>query len=222
MPQATQEQQVDEDLPPWQHEPLPDLAAYEADDWPVENEPADTFEYASESGLSDVEPLVEIEPERQELEPSTETSLPTEQDSGNLSSSVSASTDVYLEKKSWWEQLIDTLGFDALKRQLALDCILQPVGDGYQLLVPERTKHLATESNLQELTSRIHGYVGLNTPIELVFQSELVDETPRQAQDRRTEERQQHAVQSIINDPVVKELQQLFDATLDQDTIKPS
>ncbi|MBD1388593.1 DNA polymerase III subunit gamma/tau [Neiella sp. HB171785] len=123
--------------------------------------------------------------------------------------------------KSWWEQLIDTLGFDALKRQLALDCVLEPVADGYCLRVPTKAKHLATDANISILLERIHSYVGLSTVIEVVHEASIDSETPRQAQGRRAEERQKEAEQTIANDPIVRQLQDTFDATVDQDTIRP-
>ncbi|MBW8190196.1 DNA polymerase III subunit gamma/tau [Neiella marina] len=123
--------------------------------------------------------------------------------------------------KSWWEQLIDTLGFDALKRQLALDCVLEPSGQGYVLQVPEKARHLATDVNLTILLERIHSYVGLNTPIDIEHEASIEAETPRQAQGRRAEERQRDAEITIANDPIVKQLQQTFDAVVDEDTIKP-
>ena len=204
--------QTPTDLPPWQSDELPDIAGYENMAPVAESDGYDTFQ--------PVEPV----PNSEQSEPETKAEPVTAEDVP-VTPVFDPSIDIskpYQDRKEWWEKLIDTLGFDALKRQLALDCVLVPAGEGYQLQVPAKAKHLATENNLSLLQDKIRGYVGLSTAIDVVLQAEIETETPREALGRRSEERQQHAIATIHQDPVVKELQQTFDATIDQDTIKPS
>ncbi|MCM2679834.1 DNA polymerase III subunit gamma/tau [Echinimonas agarilytica] len=195
------------DIPPWEDQPLAEKAN-EADI----AVPADVELNHSELELDAV----------QQEQPSSEVSdTALEGDLEPTEQIMVVPPEPYVVQKAWWEQLIDTLGFDALKRQLALDCHLNPVGDGYQLEVPVKARHLASEANINELVNKIHGYVGVNTPIEVINGAEIEAETPRQAQGRRVEERLEHAIATIQSDPVVHELTEAFDATVDHDTITP-
>ena len=121
-----------------------------------------------------------------------------------------------------WHALIAKLSLSGLPRQLAQNCELAELGDSQVTLrLPPAHKSLLTTKIPQDkLQAELQAYLG--RPIRLVIVlAEVASETPAERSKNEKRERQEQAIAAIEGDTFVRDVIDLFDATIDEKTIKP-
>ena len=130
---------------------------------------------------------------------------------------------------SYWYDLIERSQVNGLVQQLAKHCALarQSEQDGvyvFELLLESVHQHLLSDKMKKRLQEALQET--LNTEIRLdikecqLKQAEQL-QTPRRREIQEAEILQQEAVKSIMTDPAVNLLLNLFSATIREETIKP-
>jgi DNA polymerase-3 subunit gamma/tau len=121
-----------------------------------------------------------------------------------------------------WEDMIERMGLGGATRQLARHCSL--VGrDGslVRLEIDRAHEILATPAQQERLRAALAGYFRTELRLQLEF-SRPGEETPAERERREALERQRGAEAAIATDPLVKELEKVFDATVDEESIRPA
>lgn len=80
---------------------------------------------------------------------------------------------------------------------------------------------LATQAQQERLRQALAAYFGVELRLQLEF-SRPGEETPADRDRRLADERQREAEQAIASDPLLKELEKVFDATVDGGSIRPA
>jgi RecG-like helicase len=115
---------------------------------------------------------------------------------------------------------VDTI--DGMAKQLAQHCELAELAESQiTLRLPPAHKGLLMNKGQQDkLQAELQAYFGRPLRLDIVL-AEPQGETPaaRTATERR--ERQDRAIAAIEQDPFVREVVDLFDASIDESTIKP-
>jgi DNA polymerase-3 subunit gamma/tau len=94
-------------------------------------------------------------------------------------------------------------------------------GNHLELVLSPSYAQLNTVANKERLQEALTVYFGTPQTINIeAGRTEAVAETPAQKTNRQTNERQQYAVDAIMNDPNIQQLQQLFGARVKQEAIK--
>jgi DNA polymerase-3 subunit gamma/tau len=120
-----------------------------------------------------------------------------------------------------WHGLVARLSLSGMSKQLAQHCELtrQEQAQVTLRLAPVH-KHLLGKAQEDKLQSELQNYFG--RAVRLVIEvAETATETPAERQRTVQRERQEKAIASIESDPFVREVVDLFDATIDESTIKP-
>jgi len=125
-----------------------------------------------------------------------------------------------------WLSVIGSLKLAAFARQLADNSAFIKFEDNKVCLaIASELAHLTSDKTQDRLAAAIGKYLG--QPIKLVFQQQAQQNseaaTPTLAAKRAHQSQlsQQHAVDSIHNDPAVDELKQAFNGRVIESTIKP-
>ena len=121
-----------------------------------------------------------------------------------------------------WGELLSRLSLSALAMQLAQNCSLKYKQSNHlELVLSPSYAQLNTVANKERLQEALTVYFGTPQTINIeAGRTEAVAETPAQKTNRQTNERQQYAVDAIMNDPNIQQLQQLFGARVKQEAIK--
>ena len=118
-----------------------------------------------------------------------------------------------------WHGLIDMLALNGMARQLAQHCELVRRSDEAILLRLSPThKHLQVHQDKLKAELVRHFGHPLTCDIQL---AEPEGSTPKARADNEKRERQERAIAAIESDPFVREACDLFDASIDESTIKP-
>ena len=138
---------------------------------------------------------------------------------------VKASADLMLEgllSSKSWDELLSCLSLSALAMELAQNCSLKcQQGNNLELVLSPRYAGLQTITNQERLQEALSVYFGTPQTISIeIGSTEQFCETPAQKTNRQSNECQQHAVDAIMNDPNIQQLQQLFGASVKQEAIK--
>ncbi|MDP1956881.1 MAG: DNA polymerase III subunit gamma/tau C-terminal domain-containing protein, partial [Rhodocyclaceae bacterium] len=118
-----------------------------------------------------------------------------------------------------WHALVAQLPLIGMARQLAQHCELASLTETQTTLrlSPVHKHLLPQQEKLQAELQKHHGRP-LALKIEL---TETAGETPKARADNEKRERQDQAIAAIEGDPFVREVCDLFDASIDESTIKP-
>ena len=118
-----------------------------------------------------------------------------------------------------WHGLIESLALNGMVRQLAQHCeLITRSEDIIRLRLAPSHKHLqAHQDKLRAELVRHFGHP-LSCEIELADPEGV---TPKALADNQKRERQERAIAAIESDPFVREACDLFDASIDESTIKP-
>ena len=120
-----------------------------------------------------------------------------------------------------WHALVGRMNLSGMARQLANHCDLASLDDTQATLhLPPAHKHLAAKGAQEKLHSELQAALGRPVRLALVF-AEPGGETPAERSRTVQRERQEKAVASIEQDEFVREAIDLFDASIDESTIKP-
>jgi len=108
-----------------------------------------------------------------------------------------------------------------MARQLAQHCELAEVADRQiTLRLPPAHKHLLGKLPQDKLEAELQAYYG--RPLKLNIEiAAAATETPAERAKNAQRERQEQAIAAIEGDSFVREVVELFDATIDESTIKP-
>lgn len=118
-----------------------------------------------------------------------------------------------------WHALVARLPLTGMARQLAQHCELASLTETrITLRLSPAHKHLSSQQDKLQVELQKHHGRPLVLKIEL---TETAGETPKARADNEKRERQDQAIAAIEGDPFVREVCDLFDASIDESTIKP-
>jgi len=120
-----------------------------------------------------------------------------------------------------WTGLVNNLKLSGMAKMLAQHCELKRFdGDAVALILPPEHKHLAEKPYQEKLKLALTDYFGkpVRVHIELGAPTGI---TPVQAQQSEKAAQEKRAIESIEQDPFVRELVEQFDAKVIESTIKP-
>lgn len=120
-----------------------------------------------------------------------------------------------------WLELFPQLPVSGMTGNIAANCTLMAAdGDDWLLHLDPGQGALFNATQQRRLNEALNQHLGrtLNLRIELILPEQ---ETPAQAAARKRAERQQDAVASIEQDPLIQQMIKQFGATVRQDTIEP-
>ncbi|MDO8933410.1 MAG: DNA polymerase III subunit gamma/tau [Rhodocyclaceae bacterium] len=120
-----------------------------------------------------------------------------------------------------WHALVARLPLVGMVKQLAQHCELAEL-DNHQvtLRLPPNHKHLQGKVQQDKLQAELQNHYG--RPLKLVIEvAEAAGVTPAERSRNERRERQDKAVAAIEQDPFVQAAIDLFDASIDESTIKP-
>ncbi len=118
-----------------------------------------------------------------------------------------------------WHGLVASLPLAGMVRQLAQHCELVERGES-QIILRLAPVHKFLQPHQDKLRADLAKHFG--RPITLEIQlGEPAGETPKSRADNEKRERQERAIAAIEDDPFVREACDLFDASIDESTIKP-
>ena len=120
-----------------------------------------------------------------------------------------------------WHDILAALKLTGMARELAQHCELRDIGRARVLLCLSPThRHLLLDPAKDKLRQALAEYCGHS--VQLVIElDEVSSVTPAAAAQRRRVERQDQAVAAVEQDEFVREVIDLFDATLIDSSIKP-
>jgi DNA polymerase-3 subunit gamma/tau len=121
-----------------------------------------------------------------------------------------------------WEDMIERMGLGGATRQLARHCsLVARDGSLVRLEIDRAHEILATPAQQERLRAALAGYFRTELRLQLEI-SRPGEETPAERERREALERQRGAEAAIATDPLVKELEKVFDATVDEESIRPA
>jgi DNA polymerase-3 subunit gamma/tau len=120
-----------------------------------------------------------------------------------------------------WHALVARLPLTGMAKQLAQHCELSERNDAViRLRLSPVHKHLLGKPQQDKLQAELQNSHG--QPLRLdIDVAELATETPAARSRNVQRERQERAIASIEQDPFVRDVVDLFDASIDESTIKP-
>jgi len=120
-----------------------------------------------------------------------------------------------------WNEFVAGLSLSGAARQLAGNCMFRSrAGKLVELTVGDSQQHLCTAALQEKLRAAISARLGEDIRLK-IEPGTLSTETLAQRGQREADERQDAAVRSIHGDPNVLAMQQAFDATVEEQSIKP-
>jgi len=122
------------------------------------------------------------------------------------------------EKSDDWHDLAARLPV-GLVRQLAQHCELTSLTESH-IVLRLAPAHKYLQSHQEKLRAELIKHFGRPLVLEIVL-AEPAGETPKSRADGEKRERQDRAIAAIESDPLVNTLCDLFDASIDESTIKP-
>jgi DNA polymerase III subunit gamma/tau len=121
-----------------------------------------------------------------------------------------------------WEQMVERMGLSGATRQLARHCSYGGRSGGVvRLSIDPAHEILATSAQQERLREALSRHFGETLRLQLDLTKPAV-ETPAEREQRAAAERQRQAEHAIEEDPLVREMQKVFDATVDRDSIRPA
>lgn len=123
-----------------------------------------------------------------------------------------------------WSGLVQRLTLSGMAAQLAANSVCRALGDDVITLELARAhEHLATDSARDKLQQALDAqWQPRRAPRLRVRIVSSVDDAPARRAEQAAEARRQEAIQSIENDPTVRQLQERLGAELRPDTIQPN
>jgi DNA polymerase-3 subunit gamma/tau len=120
-----------------------------------------------------------------------------------------------------WHALLARLPLSGMARQLAQHCELsERTGSEIRLRLAPAHRHLLGKPQQDKLQAELQASFGQPLRLEIDV-AEPAGETPAARSRSLQRERQERAISSIEQDPFVRDVVDLFDASIDESTIKP-
>ncbi len=120
-----------------------------------------------------------------------------------------------------WANEIAQLNLPKLVQQLALNAWKQQEGTRVHLHLRSAQKHLNSASARQVLTEVLSAAAGETVELTIEADDNPAVLTPLEWRQAIYEEKLEQARQSIVDDPHIRAVQKLFDASLDEESIRP-
>jgi len=121
-----------------------------------------------------------------------------------------------------WEQMVEQMRLSGATRQLARHCsYLGRTAGVVRLVMDPAHEILATSAQQERLQGALAKHFGEPVRLQLQLKKPTV-ETPAEREQRAAAERQRQAEHAIEEDPLVREMQKVFDATVDRGSIRPA
>ena len=121
-----------------------------------------------------------------------------------------------------WHGLLESLKLGGMVRELAHHCELKEQTDNAikLRLNPAHKSLLMNKATQDKLQAALAAYFG--KPVRLVIEiGDLSGETPAQRAENAKSERQNRAIESLEQDAFVRDMIETFDATINEQSIKP-
>jgi DNA polymerase III subunit gamma/tau len=121
-----------------------------------------------------------------------------------------------------WHDLVARMPLSGLPRQLAQHCELAEMGEAQITLrlPPAHKSLLNTRAPQEKLQAELQALLGRTVKIGIVL-GEAEGVTPAERSRNEKRERQEKAIAAIEGDPFVRDVMDIFDASIDESTIKP-
>ena len=120
-----------------------------------------------------------------------------------------------------WHALVASLPLTGMVKQLAQHCELsERSASMIRLRLDPAHKYLLGKPQQEKLQAELQASFGASLRLE-VDVAEVASETPAERSRNAQRERQDRAIASIEQDPFVRDVVDLFDASIDESTIKP-
>jgi DNA polymerase-3 subunit gamma/tau len=120
-----------------------------------------------------------------------------------------------------WRDIIDEMALVGLVRELAGHCVLKEhTKDRVHLVLAPAKEHLLNTAQKERLLAALQTRFGDDIKV-LITVEDPEAETPAERKAREARERQLAAEKAVADDPAVKMLQDMFDATVDRNSIRP-
>jgi DNA polymerase-3 subunit gamma/tau len=132
---------------------------------------------------------------------------------------VSASAPSAAPADDGWHALVERLPLTGMVRQLAQHCELARQDDA-QIALRLAPTHKFLMAHQDKLLAELAKHYGRALKLEILL-ADTEGETPKERADNVKRERQERAIAAIESDPFVREACDLFDASIDESTIKP-
>ncbi|MEE9551587.1 MAG: DNA polymerase III subunit gamma/tau C-terminal domain-containing protein, partial [Gammaproteobacteria bacterium] len=119
-----------------------------------------------------------------------------------------------------WQDIIDEMALAGLVKELAGHCDLKEhTSKNVHLSLSPDQEHLCNPAQKERLHAALKTRFGDGIKL-LITVEDPAAETPAQRKKREDQEKQLAAEKSVREDPVVKAMQDVFDATLDKNSIR--
>jgi DNA polymerase-3 subunit gamma/tau len=121
-----------------------------------------------------------------------------------------------------WRQLIVSLKLGGMVRELAQHCVWLGIEDGMVRLrlAPGHKSLLMNKSTQEKLQAELAQHFG--QPLRLAIDiAEIEGETPAQQLRSEQQERHERALEALEQDGFVRDMIDMFDATLNESSVKP-
>ena len=120
-----------------------------------------------------------------------------------------------------WHAQVSRLSLTGMAKQLAQHCELSERSESLiRLRLSPVHKHLLGKPQQDKLQAELQSLYGQALRLEIDL-AEVATETPADRSRNAQRERQDRAIASIEQDPFVRDVVDLFDASIDESTIKP-
>ena len=120
-----------------------------------------------------------------------------------------------------WHALVARLPLTGMAKQLAQHCELsERTPSMIRLRLPPVHKHLLGKAQQEKLQAELQNDCGRPLRLEIDV-ADVASETPAERNRSMQRARQDRAIASIEQDPFVRDVVDLFDASIDESTIKP-
>jgi DNA polymerase-3 subunit gamma/tau len=120
-----------------------------------------------------------------------------------------------------WPEIYLGLGVTGILQSTVANCqLVGRQGNEFQFILDETNSTLYDVSHQQRLADLLSNYFIERVSVQ-IQRGTVTTETPAMIATRHKQERQENAVMSIKNDPIVQQLIEHFGATLREDTIQP-
>jgi DNA polymerase III subunit gamma/tau len=121
-----------------------------------------------------------------------------------------------------WGRMVAAMNLQGMVRQLASHCTLVGrQGNKVQLTLDADGEHFRTSTLEDKLTQVLSAYLGEPVRLEISIGASAVD-TPARQQKAAADDRMQNARTAIENDPNVRAMRDMFGATVQPDSIRPT
>jgi DNA polymerase-3 subunit gamma/tau len=134
---------------------------------------------------------------------------------------IESSSSVKQATSDDWHEILAALKLSGMARELGQHCEMRRLeGAQIELCLSPAHRHLQIKPAQDKLQQSLAEYFGRTMQL-IIRLDEVAGDTPAAAAQRRRDELQEQAMESVEQDGFVREVIDLFDATLIESSIKP-